>query len=351
MEKEKNKVISTAVVGFGLSGRVFHTPFVEKHPGFRLHTIVTSGDEAGQRYPKARIFRSFEEMLKDPFIELVVLATPHYLHCEQALAALEAGKHVVMEKPVTLSSGEMEEIAEKAGQSGRMVFPYHNRRWDGDFMTLQKIIKEGHLGEVLDFESHFDRYQPVVSRAEWRYTREDGGGTLYDLGPHLIDQAICLFGKPQAVWCLLHYQRKGSVANDSFDLKLIYSKATATLRASVFVRETGPRFQVHGTLGSYIKYGLDTQEAALKKGGKPGSPGFGKEAEKMYGILHSAAGEEERRMRYPTLPGNYMGFYDDVLDSLRRKKDPAVTEADAILNLQIIEAALESHIEKSVINL
>ena len=350
MEKVKFPIIRTAVVGYGLSGKVFHTPFVEGHPGFRLHTIVTSGSEASKQYPVAKINKNFDKMLDDD-IDLVVLCTPHYMHYEQAKAALEAGKHVIIEKPVTLRSQEMAEIAEKAKQRGLMVFPYHNRRWDGDFLTLRKIMEEGKLGDVIDFESHFDRFQPEVSRAEWRYTREDGGGTLYDLGPHLIDQAICLFGKPKAVNCMLYFQREDSLSNDSFDLKLIYPKTTATLRASVFVLERGPRFQVHGTLGSYIKHGLDTQEAALKKGKKPGNPGFGKEPKKMYGILNSFADGENSRSRYPTLPGNYMGFYDDVLDSIRGKKTPEVSPADAILNLQIIEAAIRSHDEKTVISL
>ena len=351
MKKEKKTPIRTAVVGFGLSGRVFHTPFVDRHPDFELHTIVTSGIEAGKVYPSARIIRSFEEMLGDSSIDLVVLATPHPMHYAQAMAALEAGKHVIIEKPVTMSSKDMQKIGDRSMACGKNVFPYHNRRWDGDFMTLQQIIREGRLGEVLDFESHFDRYQPAVSRAEWRYTQAEGGGTMYDLGPHLIDQAICLFGKPQGVWCRLHFQREGSLANDSFDLKLFYQKTTATLQASVFVRETGPRFQVHGTLGSYVKYGLDIQEAALKKGKKPDTAGFGWESRRMFGVLNSVAGKEPLKIKYPTLPGHYMGFYEDVLASLRENKAQKVSVEDAILNLEIIDAAYLSLNQKSVINL
>ena len=351
MKKEKKTPIRTAVVGFGLSGRVFHTPFVDRHPDFELHTIVTSGIEAGKVYPSARIIRSFEEMLGDSSIDLVVLATPHPMHYAQAMAALEAGKHVIIEKPVTMSSKDMQKIGDRSMACGKNVFPYHNRRWDGDFMTLQQIIREGRLGEVLDFESHFDRYQPAVSRAEWRYTQAEGGGTMYDLGPHLIDQAICLFGKPQGVWCRLHFQREGSLANDSFDLKLFYQKTTATLQASVFVRETGPRFQVHGTLGSYVKYGLDIQEAALKKGKKPDTAGFGWESRRMFGVLNSVAGKEPLKIKYPTLPGHYMGFYEDVLASLRENKAQIVSVEVAIQNLEIIEAAIFSHNQKSVINL
>ncbi len=250
-----------------------------------------------------------------------------------------------------MSSAEMEQIMAAAKKAGKMVFPYHNRRWDGDFLTLQHLIAEGYLGEVLDFESHFDSYQPEVSRAEWRYVNENGGGTLFDLGPHLIDQAICLFGKPDAVWCRLYFQRQGSKANDSFDLKLLYPRTTATLRAGIFVWEPGPRFQVHGTLGSYIKYGLDTQEAALKKGKKPAGINFGSEPVKMHGLLHSNAHKQTLRGKFKTFSGRYMGFYENVYDVLSGNDGPEVTAGDALLNLQIIEAAFVSHIEKRIINL
>jgi scyllo-inositol 2-dehydrogenase (NADP+) len=345
------RIINTGLVGFGLSGRVFHAPFVETNPDFHLHTIVSSGTEAKKLYPNARILTSFEDLIADPEIDLVVICTPHQMHAEQAVKAMEAGKHVVIEKPVAMSSEEIEQLIQTAKITRKIIFPYHNRRWDGDFLTLRHIINEGYLGEVIDFESHFDRYQILVSRAEWRYAQKDGGGTLFDLGPHLIDQAICLFGSPRDVSCLLYFQREGSKANDSFDLKLIYPKVTATLRAGVFVKETGPRFQVHGTLGSYIKYGLDTQEAALKNGVIPGSKNFGVEPKKNHGLLHSVAKEKTLRLHYPSFPGHYMGFYEDVYAALTGKKQPEIVAEKALLNLKIIEAALMSHFEKRIINL
>jgi scyllo-inositol 2-dehydrogenase (NADP+) len=345
------KRINTAVVGYGLSGRVFHAPFVETHPGFNLHTIVTSGHEAQKVYPKARIVQDFEDILADTQIELVAICTPHQLHKEQSIQALQAGKHVVIEKPVAMSSLEIDEIMNAATQSGRQVFPYHNRRWDGDFLTLRHLIHEGYLGEVMDFESHFDRYSPTLSRAEWRYNNEKGGGTLFDLGPHLIDQAVCLFGKPHSVWCLLHRQREGSMVSDSFDLKLIYPTLTATLRAGVFVREPGPRFQVHGSHGSYIKYGLDTQEALLKQGKMPVGDKFGAEPKKMNGLLHSVVNDKTIRLKYATFPGYYMGFYDDVADVLAGNKEAEVSIEAAHLNLKIIEAAIVSNLDKRNVEL
>ncbi len=344
-------IINTGVVGYGLSGKVFHTPFVHASPHFNLIAIVSTGHQAAQSFPYSKVYKAFEEVIADADIDLVVLCTPHQLHAKYAMAALLAGKHVVVEKPVALSSAEVELLMKTANETGKTIFPYHNRRWDGDFITLKHIINEGFLGEVLDFESHFDRYQPKVSRAEWRYNQSEGGGTLFDLGPHLIDQALSLFGIPEAVFCQLHFQRPGSKANDGFDLRLIYPKLTATLKASVFVREPGPRFQVHGTLGSFIKYGLDTQEESLKSGITPYARNFGHEQKKMNGLLHSVAHDKSFRLRYPTFPGCYMDFYNDVFASLSGKKLPEVKVEHAWMNIKIIETAIISHFEKRIINL
>lgn len=343
--------INTGVVGYGLSGRVFHAPFVSTNRKFNLSAIVTSGNDASKAYPQSNIFRKFEDLIQEPEIDLVVLCTPHQLHAEQAIYAMEAGKHVVIEKPVAMSSSDVERITKTAVNTGKTVFPYHNRRWDGDFLTLRKIMYEGHLGEVLDFESRIDRYQPKVTRAGWRYNQPDAGGTLFDLGPHLIDQAICLFGPPHSVWCQLLFQRPDSKANDSFELRLIYPKLSATLKAGVFFREPGPRFLVSGTLGTYIKYGIDPQEESLKKGKTPDSTKFGHEPKRMHGLLHSVAHGATRKVKYQTLPGSYMDFYDDVADSLSGMKQPEVNMDHARLNIKIIEAAMRSHNEKKVINL
>ncbi|HCT69954.1 MAG TPA: oxidoreductase, partial [Bacteroidales bacterium] len=183
-------IIPTGIAGFGYSGKVFHAPFVHAHAGYRLSAFVTTGNEAAQLYPSAKIYRSFKEILAAGDLELIVLCTPHPLHVSQAIEAMRAGKHVVIEKPVAMNSRDAGKLISAASETGRQWFPYHNRRWDGDFLTVRQLISSGVLGHIVEFGSHFDRYSPVVMRAGWRYLDEDGGGTLFDLGPHLIDQTI-----------------------------------------------------------------------------------------------------------------------------------------------------------------
>jgi predicted dehydrogenase len=344
-------VLNTGIVGFGLSGQVFHAPFVDVHPGFKLHTIVTSGALAATKYPKTQIKASFDELLANPAIDLVIICSPNQLHFPQAKAALEAGKHVIVEKPFTVNSTEAQSLIETSRKSGKLVFPFHNRRWDSDLLTLKHIIAQGYLGKIVEYESRFDRFTPEISRAAWRYQQEEGGGTLFDLGIHLIDQAVSLFGKPQGVFARLFNQREGSVTDDSFDLKLIYPDLNVTLKASVFVKEAGPRFQVHGTKGSFVKYGLDVQEAQLRKGKKPGSKGYGMEPFSQRGILNTATSGKSFRGRYETLPGNYMAFFDNVHSTITTGSEMVIKPEDALLNIRIIEAARVSQKEQKIIQL
>lgn len=344
------RIIQTAIVGFGLSGRVFHAPFLAVHEGFRIHSIVSSGDEAGRHYPEARRFASFEEMLQQNNIELVVICTPNTLHFPQAEKALKAGKHVVVEKPMTTSTEQAKKLISISQETGKKIFPYHNRRWDSDFRTVKHIIERGYLGNILEYSAHFDRYNPKISRAAWRYTQQEGGGTLFDLGIHLIDQAVHLFGKPDSIFCRLYNQREGSITDDSFELKLFFPALTANLHAGVFVKEPGPRFQVHGTKGSFIKSGMDPQEEALRKGNSPGTPGFGVEPAENAGILHYEEDGKSCRQKFPTLPGNYMAFYENVYDVLTFNKQAAITPEEALLNICIIEKARESNEKKKIID-
>ncbi len=357
MQKEKKtaqgilSTLNVGIVGFGLSGQVFHTPFIDANPHFNLHTIVSKGTLAGDIYPQAHITSSMDEMLANPAIDLVIICSPNAMHFAHAGAAMRAGKHVVVEKPFTVSSAEAESLIEISRSTGKKLFPFHNRRWDSDFLTLKLILEQGYLGKVVEFESRFDRFTPEITRAAWRYEQEAGGGTLFDLGIHLIDQAVSLFGSPEGVFCRLFNQRQGSINDDSFDLKLIYPDLNVTLKASVFVKEPGPRFQVHGTCGSFVKYGLDTQEAMLRKGKKPGSRGFGVEPAKNRGILNAEAFGKQFRGPFVTVTGNYMAFFDNVYSVLTEGDEAVVKPADALVNIRIIEAAKKSQEEQKIIHL
>lgn len=342
-------MIKTAIIGFGLSGKVFHAPFISVHQGFELKSILTSKKDVSDYYRGVNIVRDFQDVMDDPDIDLVVLCTPNEFHKEQSIRALQAGKHVVLEKPITPTVSEAEEIMKAAGEAGRYLFPYHNRRWDGDFLTVKKILEDGLLGEILDFESRFERYNPEVGRASWRYNKKVAGGTLYDLGVHLIDQAVALFGKPEAVFCRLFNQRENSIVDDSFNLMLIYPGKNVSLKAGVFVREKGPRFAVHGRKGSYVKSGLDPQEKALLEGNQPVGEKWGHEDKSEWGILHTEMDGKVMHEKFETIPGNYMGFYDNVHDVIRNGKDMAVKPSEAALNILIIERAIESNEKKAVV--
>jgi scyllo-inositol 2-dehydrogenase (NADP+) len=344
-------VLQVGIVGFGLSGQVFHAPFIEASPDFNLHTIVSRNDLAVAKYPSANVISSFDDLLTLSEIDLVIICSPNSLHFSQARAALQAGKHVIVEKPFTVSSDEAKTLISIAHDTGKKIFPFHNRRWDSDFLTLKHIISEGRLGKVLEFESRFDRFTPEISRAAWRYHQQAGGGTLFDLGIHLIDQAVSLFGSPDGVFARLFNQREGSITDDSFDLKLIYPSLNVTLKASVFTKEPGPRFQVHGTKGSFVKYGSDSQEAQLRLGKIPGSKGYGKEPVNQRGILNTVLQGKEFRGRVASKPGNYMEFFNNVYSVLIHGASAIVNPEDALLNIRIIEAARTSEKEQRIVAL
>jgi len=344
-------ILNVGIVGFGLSGQVFHAPFIDVNPDFNLHTIVSTGTLAAEKYPSAHITPSFDEVLANPEIDLVIICTPNNFHFSHSSAALRAGKHVIVEKPFAVNSTEAQNLIDISGKTGKLVFPFQNRRWDSDLLTLKQIISEGLLGKVVDYESRFDRFTPAIMRAAWKYQQEEGGGTLFDLGIHLIDQTVDLFGTPEGAFCRLFNQREGSVTDDSFDLKLIYPDLNVTLKASIFVKEPGPRYQVHGTKGSFVKYGLDSQEAQLRLGKKPGSKGFGIEPASQQGILNTVLPGKEFRGRYKTFPGNYMEFFDNVYSVIVYGSEMVIKPEDALLNIRIIEAARKSDKEKKIIKL
>jgi predicted dehydrogenase len=343
--------IGVAVIGFGLAGRVFHAPFVSAVPGLKLEAIVQrKGDEAGKAYPKARILRSVEEALVDSSISLVVVGTPNETHFDLAKRALLAGKHVVIDKPFAASSSEARQLIELARDKKLVLAPFHNRRWDGDFLTVRKILNSGALGRLVTFESHFDRFRPLPREATWKEASNAANGMLFDLGPHLVDQAVALFGAPQAITASVRRDRDKTEIEDAFDIVLRYPGMLAICRATMLAAEPAPRFLVHGTLGSFRKYGLDPQEPALVGGATVPVMGDSREwlaePEPAWGTLVVAPNPAEpgqlNRTTVKTELGDYRGFYANVRDAVLGTAPLAVTSEDGFRVVRLLEMARES---------
>jgi scyllo-inositol 2-dehydrogenase (NADP+) len=350
--ENKGHVIQTAIIGFGLSGRIFHAPFISAHPGLKLTKVVErQGNTSGDIYPDIEIVRDYKDLLKDDALELVVIATPNILHFDLVREFILAGKHVIVEKPFTPSSAEADELIRLSEDTGKKIFVYQNRRWDGDFKTIQQVVYQGYLGEILEFEAHFDRFAPGPRRSAWRDEPLPAGGVLYDLGSHLIDQALVLFGLPHSVFADIRSQRNGSQVDDCFEVNLHYERLKVTLKASVFIKEPGPRYILHGTKGSFVKYGIDPQEEMLKQGLIPDSDDWGKEDPDYWGILNAEFHGQQFYGTIESEPGNYMGFYDNVHDVITKGAEQAVRPEEARNVIRIIELAFESQRAKSVISI
>ena len=337
------KAIGTGIIGFGLSGRVFHAPFLHTHHGFEIKKVVERNKaESKSIYPYVQVVNDYYELLKDPDIELIVVCTPNTMHFTIVKESLKAGKHVVVEKPFTPTSTEADELIKLAESMNRKIFVYQNRRWDGDFITIGKVLKSGVLGNIEEYEAHFDRNKPEINPLAWRDFPKPGAGILYDLGSHLIDQALCLFGKPTSILADLQSQRKGSEVDDYFRLQLKYETLNVILTSGMLVENPGLRYMLHGELGSYVKFGIDPQEAALQAGQMPEGDDWGEENPENWGMITFDYHDLNIDGRIETEPGNYMGFYDNVFDVLRNDADMVVKPGDARSVIRIIELAFES---------
>jgi len=339
-----NKRIITGIASFGMSGKVFHAPLLSSHNGFHLKTIVERTKyEVKSLYPEVQVAHSIEEMLNDNEIELVVINTPDHTHAEFAHKALMAGKHVIVEKPLTLSASEGEDLLNLAKRKKRKLTVFQNRRWDGDFLTVQKIIKSELLGRLVEYEAHFDRFRNYIQPNTWKEDASSGSGTLYNLGSHLIDQALVLFGMPETVFADIRTLRTNGQVDDFFDVHLNYKDLRVALKASYLVREPGPRYNLHGTNGSFLKYGLDPQEERLKQGHLPNNPGWGSEPENLWGTLNTEHQGLHYKGKIETIPGNYLAFYDNVYEALLHGNELYIKPEEAINVIKIIEAAIKSY--------
>lgn len=346
------KKINTALCSFGMSGVVFHAPFLDLHPGYNLYGVwERSKNVAKEKYPQIKTFRTLEELLADEAIELVIVNTPNYTHYDYAKKSLLAGKHIVVEKSFTVTVSEAEQLIKIAEEKNVKLSVFQNRRYDSDFKTVKKIYDEGVLGEIVEAEFHYDRFNQTLSYKQHKEIDAPGAGVLHDLGPHLIDQALFLFGMPQAVYCQLRIVRPLSVVTDYMDIFLYYSKLTVRLKSSYIIKEPIPSFALHGTNGSFLKERADVQEADLLANKKPGNKDWGTEPESAAGILNIIQNKETVRKKITSEQGNYLDFYDGVYHALVNDEPLPVTAEDGLNVMRIIESALQSNEEKRVVEI
>ena len=337
-------MIRVGLVGFGMAGRVFHAPLISSVEGLELAAVVERhSDNAVQRYPGVTTYRSIEELLADASIRLVVVATPNSSHFPVALQALEAAKSVVVDKPVALNSDEILQLAELAGGVGLHLFPFHNRRFDSDFQTIQKVIHDHSLGRLVHFESYFDRWRPGLSTRAWKEDT-DQGGILLDLGTHVVDEALMLFGLPSSVGAEIFRERDSDGANDSFTIRLHYLTGfSATLGANCLSSLARPRVHLRGTRGNYWKWGLDSQEEALNKITKITDPDWGKEPAGNWGTMNIDVDGNIETRQVPSEVGDYRRYYEQVRDVLMGQSDvPPATGTEAWRTARVLEWAKQS---------
>jgi predicted dehydrogenase len=332
------KTLNVALLGYGMAGKVFHAPLIAATPGLRLKTVVTSRvEQVATDHPGASVVPDIATALADPEIDLVVVATPDAVHAEHGRAALAAGKAVLIDKPFATTLADARALAEQAQHAGQLLSVFHNRRWDSDFLTIQKLIADGALGEVTHFESRYDRFRPVVAD-QWK--EKAGAGTWYGLGPHLVDQALQLFGLPTAVYADFGVQKDGGQAVDYCHVLLRYPRLRVILHACQLAPVNDLRFVVHGTGGSFIKHGLDPQEAALAAGAKPGVEGWG--VDPRPGALTRVEGGSD----FESLPGDYLAFYTALRDALSGVGPNPSNAADALATMTVMDLAMRSAEER-----
>ncbi|PWC98677.1 oxidoreductase [Azospirillum sp. TSO5] len=328
------KSLSVGLLGFGLAGSVFHAPLIQCEPRLRLTAIASSRTDDIRRAAPEAVATTAEAVIADPGIDLVVIATPNTSHAPLAREALLAGKHVVIDKPMATTAAEADELIDLAKRQGRLLTVFHNRRWDNDFLTLRACLDRGDIGRPFHYEAHFDRFRPQIKQG-WREQTLAGSGVLFDLGAHLIDQALTLFGMPDRILADVGTQRPDAQVDDWFHIVLRYGPMRAILHCGTVVCRPGPRFQLHGDRGSFLKHGMDGQEAALRAGRLPTEADWGADDPENFALLVQADGSERR---VETIPGDYPAFYRGVASSILDGAPPPVTAEQARDVLTVLEA-------------
>jgi scyllo-inositol 2-dehydrogenase (NADP+) len=334
--------IKVAISGFGLSGRIFHYQLIAANSLFEVVAVQTTQKDAHLSLPDSvKICSTYDELLAQ-HSDVVVICVPNELHFDYALKAIQSGRDVVLEKPFVVTSSDGKKLIEVAQRNGRVLSVFHNRRWDADFLTIKGLIEKGTLGEINHFEAHFDRFKPVVDQ-RWKERPEQlGGGILYDLGSHLIDQAMQLFGRPSRVFADIQCQRQNAMQDDYFHMILDMGKTRAILHAGAIVAQPGPRYIVHGSKGSFLKSGIDPQEHQLKSGLSPNADSFGVESDELAGELFLVGDSMATKSRIKSQKGSYRTYYEELATAIKSCSLPPVAAESALDVVRVIECARES---------
>jgi predicted dehydrogenase len=347
----KEDIIKTGVCSYGMSGKLFHAPFIQNHPGFELTAIVErSKNDSKERYPDTKIYRSVEELIADESLQLIIVNTPVQTHYDYAKKVIAAGKHLIVEKPFTVTSQQAEELVELADKQNVMLFVFQNRRYDGDYKTVKEILEKKVLGDIKEVEIRYDRYRPEISYKVHKETDLPGAGTTYDLGAHLVDQSLQLFGQPKAVFADLVAMRDNSPVDDYFELLLYYPSFRVRLKGSCFVKEPVPEYILNGSKGTFLQKRSDLQETHLLKGVTPSLKGWCPAPAQPDGLLNAIIDGKEVREERTSSPGNYMLYFDDVYNAIHKKIANPVPGTDGVKIIRIIEAAKQSAKEGRIIN-
>lgn len=348
--------IQVALIGFGMAGQVFHAPLISSVTGLQLYKVYARRAEQQAllqaKYPQTNICTTVDDILDDPTVQLVVIATSNDVHYALTRAALLAGKHVVVEKPFTNTTEEANELIALAKQQNRLLTVFHSARWHSDYLTVKEVIASGKLGRLVTYEVRYDRFRNYLRPNAWREKDLPGSGIFFDLGAHLIDQSLQLFGKPQAIFASLRKMREGVGAVDDFEILLYYPQLKVSLKGSMLIKEPTPRFALYGTEGAFVKPGVDPQEEALKGGKTPlNTTNWGAEPKDIWGILHTTEQKPGARRKVPSMRGNYPGFYENVRDSIQGTAQLIVKPEEARTVIQLLELGEQSASERRIIDI
>jgi len=345
-----SKKIKVGIIGYGISAKVFHAPFLKVSPHYEVAAVLErKKEESKELFPDAKIVRSLDELLALDEVELIIITTPNETHFPYATKILQAGKHVVVEKPFTIKSEEALQLMETAKKAGKILSVYQNRRYDSEVVTIKEILNKKLLGNVYEFEAHYDRYRLEAKPNAWREESKPGSGIFYDLGAHLIDQSLYFFGLPQSVTAEIRMIRPHAKVDDYFDVRFDYGFMRVLLKGSMLVREKGPHYMIHGDKGSFIKYGEDTQEALLKAGQLPTAKDWGKEPDDTYGLLHTEIDGKIVKEKYPSYKGNYGNYHENLYKTIREGAPLREKPEHGYNTVKLIELAFESHHKKATV--